>query len=475
MFNTYKIRLVVLILAAIFISACTSGDPDADVDADVDLDLDLDLDADADADVDVDVDVEPDCSPDADAPGLMGESIIWADQIGTCGSEKWAEVEVDSADQIIVGGYAGGSFDESSQGGLDSLLAKYSSDGQLTWIRQFGTIEDDKITALTVDRADDILVVGWTEGSFAADHQGSIDGVLAKYSADGEQLWIKQLELSTPEWDYPSGVSVDSANNIFVVGYTEGSLASASAGFRDYFLVKFSADGQLLWRRQYGGPELDAAYSIDVDSAGNALIGGFTRNSLEGVNQGASDAFVAKYSSEGDRIWVRQIGTSKTEGVSGLAIDSNDNIAIGGRTSGSLGGTYLGTVDTFVAQFSSDGELLWSRQLASTKFERLYDLAVDVADDILVVGHTDGILGTDIGENEKFPDDPYKAQDGFVAKYTPDGEPVWIRQFGSSGLEGIYGVAADSDQDVIVVGTTTGSAAAENEGLLDALLVKFGP
>ena len=79
------------------------------------------------------------------------------------------------------------------------------------------------------------------------------------------------------------------------------------------------------------------------------------------------------------------------------------------------------------------------------------------------------------GGSETMPDIPYRAQDGFVAKYAPDGELVWIRQFGSSGLEGSYGVAADSEQNVLVVGLTTGSLATRNEGGLDAFIVKFAP
>jgi hypothetical protein len=194
-------------------------------------------------------------------------------------------------------------------------------------------------------------------------------------------------------------------------------------------------------------------------------------------NQGQSDAFVAKYSPTGDLVWLRQIGTAGTEGGSGLDIDQNDNIIIGGRTTGALGGAYLGTVDTFVAQFSNGGELLWSKQLASRKFERLYDVAVDASDDILVIGHTDGVLGTDVGDTEEFPECPYRAEDAFVARYAPDGSQVWVRQFGIAGLlEGGYGVTADSQQNVIAVGYSINSLEPQcSSGDQDALIVKFAP
>jgi hypothetical protein len=244
------------------------------------------------------------CGGGSDGPSIdqvteniIGDSIIWGARLKTSGSDKWNEVEVNSADEIIVGGYTGGSVDVANpnQGVLDSLIAKYSENGELIWARQFGVREEDKVNALTIDNSDNILVAGFSRGSLAGSHKGSLDGILAKFSSDGELLWIEQTALSTPEWDYMAGVSVDGDDNVFVVGYTEGSLAADSAGFRDFILAKFSPLGSLLWRRQFGGPELDAAYSIGIDSSGNAFITGFTRNSLDGVNQGQSDAFVAKY------------------------------------------------------------------------------------------------------------------------------------------------------------------------------------
>ena len=403
------------------------------------------------------------------------ENIIWARQLGTTNTDKWGEVAADFKDRIVVGGYTGGSIENINQGEFDMLLAKYSPAGELRWTRQLGTTGSEVISALTVDYANRIIVCGYTTGSLAAHHKGDLDGIVAKFSPSGKLLWIKQYALSTPAWDYPAGVAVDAANNIFVVGYTEGSLARASFGYRDYFLAKFSPEGRLLWRRQYGGPDLDAAYSVASDALGNIFISGFTRNSLDGVNQGASDAFVAKYSNDGDRLWIRQFGTSETEGVSGLATDSNGNVAIGGRTSGSLGGAHRGKTDAFVAKLSGDGALLWVRQLASRAFERLYDIAVDPKDNILAVGHTDGILGSNEAAPPDRSDDLYSAEDAFIAKYNAAGDLLWIDQFGSSQLEGGFGVAADSDSNVLAVGFTGGDLAGTNQGKDDAFLVKLAP
>ena len=68
-----------------------------------------------------------------------------------------------------------------------------------------------------------------------------------KYNSSGTKQWTKQLGTSSDDFAY--GVTVDSSNNIFVTGYTEGGLdgntnAGGSVyGRKDVFLVKYNSDG----------------------------------------------------------------------------------------------------------------------------------------------------------------------------------------------------------------------------------------
>ena len=73
---------------------------------------------------------------------------------------------------------------------------------------------------------------------------GGVDIILVKYNSSGVKQWAKQLGSSGH--DYGQGVTVDSFNNIYVTGKTNGGLdGNTNSGSLDVFLVKYNSDGVL--------------------------------------------------------------------------------------------------------------------------------------------------------------------------------------------------------------------------------------
>ena len=82
------------------------------------------------------------------------------------------------------------------------------------------------------------------------------------------------------------------------------------------------------------------------------------------MNQGRSDAFLAKLDSEGLTLWVNQFGYIGDDYVSSIGIDIEGNIYAGGKPSGPFEhyegiqpGLHPG--DAFIRKFDSFGETLW--------------------------------------------------------------------------------------------------------------------
>src|SRR4051812_46037531 len=91
------------------------------------------------------------------------------------------------------------------------------------------------------------------------------------------------------------------------------------------------------------------------------------------------------------------------------------------------------------------------------------DIATDSLSFIYVTGSTDGNLApTHTGGN-----DPY------LMKYDTAGNVVWAREFGSTNSDYAQAVAADSLNNVVVVGDTFGSLAATSLGGQDAFVRKY--
>ena len=104
--------------------------------------------------------------------------------------------------------------------------------------------------------------------------------------------WKRQLGTSGNDYSY--GVATDSDGNVYISGFTEGSLAGTSQGSRDAWVAKYDSGGTLVWKRQLGSSD-DDSYGVATDSNGNVYISGSTQGSMDGTNQGPRDAWVAKY------------------------------------------------------------------------------------------------------------------------------------------------------------------------------------
>ena len=320
---------------------------------------------------------------------------IFRQQFGTPLPETAFNVAVDSNDNVFVSGITSGSLGGENAGGIgnDIWLAKFDSQGNQQFIQQFGTpepVDNAFWGTLEVDGEDNVLLTGYTEGNLGGENAGTADIWLAKFDNDGNQQFIEQF--GTPEPDESFGVATDAENNVLVTGWTLGNLEGENAGLFDGWVAKYDSQGNQLWLDQFGTSDYDFAWDVDADSAGNVYTTGYTLGSLEGSNAGAYDAFVAKYSPEGDQIWVQQLGTSGSEESLEIDVDSNDDLLITGFTDGDFGGTNSGGDDVWTAKLDSDGNTIYIQQFGSSEFDR--ELGLDSNDSKIVQsGFTDGSLG----------------------------------------------------------------------------------
>ena len=71
------------------------------------------------------------------------------------------------------------------------------------------------------------------------------------------------------------------------------------------------------------------------------------------------DPFLARYDGAGDRVWLKQLGSTTDDGAEALATDPDGNVYIAGTIKGQLDGNeYKGGIDMFVLKYDSDGNRL---------------------------------------------------------------------------------------------------------------------
>jgi hypothetical protein len=320
--------------------------------------------------------------------GKSGE-LLWTHALGTPESDGAAGVSCDAQGNVFVAGDTSGDLDGPARGFGDGFIAKLSADGELSWIRQLGTSAPDAATGVSADTRGNVFVAGYTRGALEGGSRESSDADVwvAKYrAATGDLLWARQLGSSPGYDDQPAGVSADGEGNVLVAGHSFGALAGESAGSADAFVAKLSADGELLWVQQRGSAEHDAAEAVATDGAGNVLIAGQRGGSLVGgpgvVLPG--NPFVAKYSPEGELLWEQELVEGAHGAGTSVTSDAQGHVLLAGFTAGALGAPNRGLYDTFAAELSPEGELLWTLSLGQQQLDRATGLSLDASGALLL-------------------------------------------------------------------------------------------
>lgn len=153
---------------------------------------------------------------------------------------------------------------------------------------------DGNITAIVTkdDSQNNIIVYGYFDGTIAADGgddistYGGRDFFIAKFSKEGNILWINKLG-STSGDDVRGGLAITADDEIMVSGafpgylkYSESDSIASSAGF-DMFMAKYEPDGTIIWCKNIGsGPSHQRASTMEMDTNGDLIVTGTFKSEL---------------------------------------------------------------------------------------------------------------------------------------------------------------------------------------------------
>lgn len=141
-----------------------------------------------------------------------------------------------------------------------------------------------------------------------------------------------------------------------------------------------------------------------------------------------------------------------------IAVDAQGFLYVIGGTQGDFPGPHAGGAnDAFVSKRTADGTEVWTRQFGTAGSDVATAVAVDGNGDVLVAGDTTGDLG---GPNAG-------KSDGFLRKYTADGEVAWTVQFGSDENEYVLALAVGANGNIYLGGMwDTGTAPESGTGFI---------
>jgi Beta-propeller repeat len=399
------------------------------------------------------------------ATDVSGNCII----VGTTSSTN--AIATVGAYQIAFGG-----------GNYDVFVVKFNSNGARQWATYYGDIEQDIGYGVTIDDSGNIIIGARTSstngmattGAYQTIFGGNHDAFIAKFNNNGIRQWATYYGGS----GYETGVRIatDIGGNIIIIGQTYSSSAIATfgahqtifGGSSDVFIAKFNSNGVRQWATYYGGGLEDQGNGIRVDSDGNIIIIGQTYSSSAiatiGAHQtifgGSTDAFIAKFNSNGVRQWATYYGGGLGDQGNGITTDSNGNIIIIGQTYSSsaiatIGAhqtIFGGSSDAFIAKFNSNGVRQWATYYGGSVDELGNGITTDAGGNIIVIGRTASINAiATIGSHQTLQGG---SNDAFIAKFNSNGIRQWATYYGGSDYDVGNGIAMDATGNIIITGNT---------------------
>ena len=365
----------------------------------------------------------------------------------------------------------------------------------LVWAKRAGGMNYDKGHSITTLSDNSTVVTGEFQGTATFGESeanetvlvsaGGSDIFVARYNPDGTLAWAKHAGGTMDDYGY--GITALSDDSTVVTGTYIGSATFGegeanetllvSEGGTDIFVACFNPGGTLVWAKRAGGTANNEGFGITNLSDDSTVVTGYFSDSTtfgEGepgetvlVSDGHNDIFVARYNPDGTLVWAKHAGGTENNGGYGITTLADDTIFVTGQFSGTAtfgkgepNETVLvseGGIDSFVARYSPDGTLTWTKSAGGTTSAWGNGITTLSDDSTIVTGEFSGTATFGKGESNE----TVLVSDGnfdiFVACFNPDGTLAWAKRTGGTVSDSGLEITSLSDDSILVTGYFYGS------------------
>ncbi len=326
----------------------------------------------------------------------------------------------------------------------------------------------------------DDLSFGSLTNSFIDALGGNSSLYMGLVNPDGDSEWVHSfnteyfLQLEDVCATDDGGYFIIGAFNPDLIGQDTSINLTPNTG-NGYFMYKVDETGELEWIKhaQYGFSGAARVVSIGSDIlVAFVFEGAFQMDAQSFQSDGPErDLLLIRFNTDGDVVWTKQVIGSGSMFIEDLACFSGTCV-VQGRFNDSIdydGQTLVVPTDDFRAfQFGfSDvnGEYLWKKKAHTTgtngNLVSLTGAVQSTQDEFIVVGtfntstlEIDGLSVANNGSSDAF----------IAAQRIIDGQLVWLKSFGGTQDDNIFGISKSNTG--VALGVTTKSASINYEGFI---------
>ncbi len=338
------------------------------------------------------------------------------------------------------------------------------------WARTWGKVDRESVFA---DNSGGVYVHGEFDETVDFDPgigedlhtaNGYSDMFLSKFNMSGDFIWARTWGGNSNK-EFVTGIANDLNGNLYLSGIFRGIAdfdpgpgediheVQSSYGW-DIFLTKFNPDGDFIWARTWPGVEWNPLgdfppFKVVCDSNDDLTVTGLFCGTCDFDPSNGFDirtsnqyyeAFITRFSSNGDHIWVRTLGDEDSGAcIQSASVDKNDNIYYTGAFSGDLDFdpdwvdefrriSNGNAGDVFVAKYTRNLDPIWVITFGSEFGEMGRKLSLG-GESFYLLSKLDGDVDMDPGPGEDWKT-RIGGRDTGISKFDTDGNYEWGHRIG---------------------------------------------
>lgn len=300
---------------------------------------------------------------------------------------------------------------------------------------------------------------GYVMAGFATSANGDLT-----VNKGGRDFWVVKTDASrTIQWQISLGGSNDDAASMvkqtidggfIVCGTTssaDGDVTGYHGGGSDYWVVKLSSTGTVLWKKTIGGTGDDIATSLDTEPTQTYLIAGLTSSNDGDVsgNHGNYDVFVVRLDNNGNIIYQQCFGGTGSDADPKIKGTFDGGFMFVASTSSSDGDVSInhGAYDYWLVRVNNQNYITMNRTYGGLVDDQPYDVIQTMDGGYAIAGSAnsnDGDVTGHHGNTGIF--------DWWVVKLNANGSIQWQQSYGGSSLDVAHAILQTADGGYLVAG-----------------------
>jgi gliding motility-associated-like protein len=387
-------------------------------------------------------------------------AIEWHKCLGSNFSEDAQCVQPTSDGGFIISGFSDGLDNGDVMGhhgnasAGDLWVVKLDKSGSIEWQKNLGGTDSEE-KAFIIQTPDGGYMAAGSAASRGCEitgNHGEFDFWVVKLSSKGDMVWEKMYGGSGS--DIATTITPGVDGSYYVAGWTLSSDGDVTVnhGGMDYWVIKIDAAGNLLWQKSLGGSDYDNASSVQATKDGGCIVAGTTLSSDGDVtgNHGANDFWVVKLGKTGNIQWQKALGGSMTELAECIQLTTDGGYIVSGSANSSDGdvtGVHYPGFDAWIVKLNAHGNIDWQKCYGGSNNETARYIQ-NTADGGYVFTGSSASTDGDITCNAG-------RSDVLVMKINNAGSLEWQKTMGGSDLDEAYCVQPLHDGSFIVAATTS--------------------